>query len=153
MAGTAAAATDEQGGEGTPTKTFSQDDLNAAVASERRAGKEKIDSLTKERDDAVALRTQSEERYKEIETKLSTTSKDALKFKVALDAGLPSVLAERLSGDDEDSLKADASKLSELIAKPKGGDGQLVGGPNDNEPPKPESSDMNARIRRAAGRE
>lgn len=135
------------------TRTFTQDELNAAVANVRREHKDKLDAITKERDDAVALRTQLEERHKETEAKLGSTSKEALKFKVALDAGLPAVLAERLTGDDEDSLKSDAAKLKELIKVPSDGGGKLVGGPTEEGAPEPTANDMNARIRRAAGRE
>lgn len=47
---------------------------------------------------------------------------EALRSKVALAKGLPATLAERLRGDDEDSLMADADALLSLVkpARPSG---------------------------------
>jgi len=46
---------------------------------------------------------------------------EAIRFKVALEKGIPANLAARLQGDDYDSISADAVSLSELVsAKPNG---------------------------------
>lgn len=42
----------------------------------------------------------------------------SVKTKVALEVGLPYQLAEKLSGDDEEAIRADAKKMAEFITKP-----------------------------------
>lgn len=66
----------------------------ASLTTERDTLSAQIPTLTKERDAAVA---------------------DATRYRVALEAGLPLAVAERLRGTDEDSLKADAESLKALL--------------------------------------
>jgi hypothetical protein len=66
---------------------------------------------------------------------------------VALDTGLPKALASRLQGDDEESLKADAGSIAELLKREDGGG---LAGPA---APVTQELDMNDRLRIAAGRE
>jgi hypothetical protein len=146
------------------TKTFTQDEVNGMIANERRAIEEKygktiaekdkaIESLAKEKDGATALATQADERIKAMEDDLNSTKRDALKFRIGLDKGLPLAVAERLQGDDEAALASDADTLAELLKKPGGNEGRLAGGPPEGgKPDKPEDGDMDAMIRRAAGR-
>lgn len=56
-----------------------------------------------------------EESYQGLQKELSEVKLKALKSKIAMDAGLPADLAERLTGDDEEALKADAEKLASLV--------------------------------------
>jgi|SRR5215207_3227853 len=139
-------------------KTFSQADVDRFVAEERRRNKEALDALTKERDDVVkerdtqtALVQERDTRYAEIEKNLNDTSRDRDRFKVALDAGLPTALAARLQGDTEDELRADADTLKTFVGKeatPDKGTGKLPGPKSDE----PEPQTMSDLIRSAAGR-
>lgn len=42
----------------------------------------------------------------------------ALRLRIGSEAGLPVALAERLSGEDEDSIRTDAAKLAEALPPP-----------------------------------
>lgn len=53
----------------------------------------------------------------EAKTKAAAAERSALLQKIALETGLPPILAERLQGEDEDALREDAKKLLELVAK------------------------------------
>lgn len=137
-------------------KTFTQEEVNGLIASEKRtwqakheealAEKDKaIEGLTKEKESVSALAAQSDERLKEMEKTLNERTHEALRYKVGLDAGLPTAVVTRLVGDDEESLKADAEELAGLLKKP----GNLAGGPpGESIEDKP---DMNSMIREAAG--
>ena len=61
----------------------------------------------------------NENNYNEIMKELAEMKLKALKTKVAMDAGLPADLADRLTGDDEDALKADAEKLASFVGSKK----------------------------------
>lgn len=61
----------------------------------------------------------------------SHAEREALAAKVALEAGLPPALADRLKGDDEQSLRADAEQLKQFAAAsaPPAAPVPQVGGP------------------------
>lgn len=139
------------GSTGAPTKTFTQDEVNAFVAAERHKGSEKIGALTKERDDLAAFKQGADKFKADAEKEIASTKLAATKYRVGLDKGLPLPVAERLVGDDEESLAKDADTLAELLKKPGDGAGKLAGGPSDGGAPDT-TQDMNARIRAAAGR-
>ena len=42
----------------------------------------------------------------------------SVKTKIALETGLPYQLADKLSGDDEDAIRADAKRMAEFVARP-----------------------------------
>lgn len=74
---------------------------------------------------------------------------DYLRLKVGMAKGLPSSLAERLKGDNEEEMTADADALLAAL-KPKGnGAGSFDAGAKQTAPASP---DMNAHLRRMAGR-
>lgn len=80
------------------------DDLkerNVALESEKVSLQEELDKATKART--------------ELETRVSRYESDKLKTSVALRYGLPIDFAERLQGEDEESLQADAERLSGLF--------------------------------------
>lgn len=54
----------------------------------------------------------------EAAAKAAAAERDALRIRVATDAGLPVALASKLSGDTEDELRADAETLKPFIATP-----------------------------------
>lgn len=143
--------------------TFTQADLDRAVAEERRRAKEKLDALTRERDEATAriatieterdeakgLVTQADDRLKSIEAERDSARSESLRFGIALDAGLPKALATRLQGDDEEAIRKDAESLGGLLKEQGKREDGLPGPKGEAEEPQ----DMNALIRRAAGRE
>lgn len=152
-------------GGGTPApesgadRTFTQDELNAIVAQEKRAvtakfSEEKdglagqLDSLKKEHEVLTATAAQSAEKVTELQASVGEQTSKAMRYKVAVEKGLPLAIAERLTGDTEEALKTDADSLSELLKKPGQG---LAGGPREGGAP-PEKPDMNAMIRGAAGK-
>lgn len=53
-----------------------------------------------------------------LEAKVKEYESASLRTKIALETGLPYQLAEKLSGDDEEAIRADAKKLAEFVAKP-----------------------------------
>ena len=55
----------------------------------------------------------------ELNKKIAGYEKASLRTKIALQNGLPIDLADRLVGDDEESIKADAERLAGFVAKPK----------------------------------
>lgn len=64
------------------------------------------------------------EKYADVDTTLAEKDKllkdvetKNMKFRIANQAGIPMDLAERLSGETEDEIKADAEKLSGFISK------------------------------------
>lgn len=147
---------DEQG------KTFTQDELNAIVANEKRALTAKfeeeksglakqIEETLKDSESHKAAAAQSTQRVEEMQAALDAKDSTLLKYKVGTEAGLPAAVIGRLQGDDEEALAKDAATLSELLKKPGDGEGRLAGGPK-GDPPKQDENDMNARIRAAAGK-
>jgi hypothetical protein len=70
---------------------------------------------------------------------------EALRYRVALETGLPADLAVRLVGDDEDSLRKDAKALQSLV-KPRAGTPDASTGTN-APPPGPASKDPNDLLR------
>lgn len=145
-------------------KTFTQEEVNGIVAAakrdlsskfeEEKSGLAKqIEDTLKESENHKGLYAQSEGRIKELQAEAEAASKTALKFRVGLDKGLPLPVAERLVGDDEAALTADADTLAELLKKPGDGQGRLAGGPPEGGGGGgPDADDMNARIRAASGR-
>lgn len=57
----------------------------------------------------------AEQKAADAEAKASTATLEALRFKVALDKGLPITLAVRLTGSSQEELEADADALMALI--------------------------------------
>ena len=57
----------------------------------------------------------------------------SVKTKIALETGLPYQLADKLSGDDEDAIRADAKRMAEFVKKPAAPMGSMEpDGSNDN---------------------
>lgn len=55
----------------------------------------------------------------ELNTKIAGYETANLRTRIALQNGLPIDLADRLVGDDEESIKADAERLAGFVSKPK----------------------------------
>ena len=61
------------------------------------------------------LKKELEKQVEELTGKVKAHDLSSLKIKYALENGIPYNLAGRISGDDEDSIKADAQSLSDFF--------------------------------------
>lgn len=57
----------------------------------------------------------SGESYQSMQKELSQVKLSALKQRIAIDAGIPLEMADRLNGEDEESIKEDAEKVKGFI--------------------------------------
>lgn len=76
----------------------------ADLSEQLKSGESKLAEFTTEKEGLEA-------KIKEYETA-------SIKTKIALETGLPHQLAEKLTGDDEEAIRADAKKMAEFVAKP-----------------------------------
>lgn len=67
-----------------------------------------LEALTKERDDYS-------NQVKELNSKIKQSEMNTLKQNIAYEMGLPREMASRLNGDDEESLRQDASTLASFV--------------------------------------
>lgn len=86
--------------------------------------KKQKQSLEQQLQDLQTTLASKDEKYKEFESSISDlTSKvktyeaKELKLRIAHEHQIPFELAERLSGDTEEDIKADAEKLSSFVAR------------------------------------
>jgi hypothetical protein len=144
-------------------KTFSQDEVNAMIANERRTLTAKFEEektgFAKQIEDTLkgskaheAVAAQSAQRVEELQAELDKGSHSLLKMRVGVEKGLPLPVIDRLQGDDEEALTKDAETLAGLLKDGSGGESRLKGGPEGDPKTEPDSNDMNARIRAAAGK-
>jgi hypothetical protein len=73
------------------------------------------DDAKKSADQITALTGQISERDKqiaELTAKVSASDAVSLRMKIAMEAGLPAALADRLTGDNEDAIRKDAELLA-----------------------------------------
>ena len=126
----ASGAGDATGGDKTGT-TFTQEQVNAMLATERKKNderwKKKLDEQDEEtkrqtaeaqllaKGDYERLKAEYEDRLKKLEAKAAESAREALVNKVALKHSLPDKLASRLKGATEEELDADAAELAKLI--------------------------------------
>lgn len=61
--------------------------------------------------DLEAEKKTNGESYQSMQKELSQVKLSALKQRIAIDAGIPLEMADRLNGEDEESIKADAEKV------------------------------------------
>lgn len=61
--------------------------------------------------DLEAEKKTSGESYQSMQKELSAVKLSALKQRIAIDAGIPLEMADRLNGEDEESIKEDAEKV------------------------------------------
>lgn len=142
-----------EGGTVQVERTFSQAEVNGIVAEERRKMQAKLEASEAKVSELTSAAEAHGATVKQLETQVSEATGSGLRYKVALEHGLPIALAERLRGEDADSLAADAASLKDLVKPAEAPEAPpaLGGGPQgDTTPAKP---DMNALIRRSAGRE
>ena len=95
-----------------------QDALRQAnkEAKERRLKLDAFEKAEEERKQAAMTEAErTAAKLKEYESKVALLERDALVRRIADEVGLPHALAERLQGATEEELKADATKLLELV--------------------------------------
>ena len=96
--------------------------------------KEELATLQKQLDDAKSTlereRTTLQEQIQALEKESNTYKTNDLKLRIALENNIPYELANKLSGEDEESLRQDAQTLANYIAKP-----ETVAPLKDVEPP------------------
>ncbi|ERL23953.1 capsid assembly scaffolding protein Gp46 family protein [Jonquetella sp. BV3C21] len=127
-------------------KTFTQADVDRVVADrlerERKkyadydalkAAKAELDKLKEgqmsEHDKAKQGLGAAQAKVTELEAKIKAMELSALKARLAAAAGLPSELADRVRGEDEEAIKADIEALKKIIpAKSAGGAGTPAAG-------------------------
>jgi len=64
---------------------------------------------------STSSKTELEKQIEELTGKVKSNELSSLKIKYALENGIPYNLANRISGDDEESIKADAESLSDFF--------------------------------------
>jgi hypothetical protein len=78
----------------------------------------RLEKAEKERADAELSETEKlKQKLAEVEKRAAEAERKALCQKIAAETGLPALLAERLQGDDEEAMRADAAKLLETLPK------------------------------------
>lgn len=74
-----------------------------------------LTELKKSIESSTSSKTELEKQIEELTGKVKAHDLSSLKIKYALENGIPYHLAGRISGDDEDSIKADAESLSDFF--------------------------------------
>ena len=113
-------------------KTFTQEELNSIVSERLNKEKEKYSKsieeyeskLTNLNDQLKQLTEQAANHAKELEErdlKIRGYETQSVKMRVAKEVGIPFELAEKLSGDDEESIKRDAEFFRNVLDTQRGG--------------------------------
>lgn len=74
-----------------------------------------LTELKKSLESSTSSKTELEKQIEELTGKVKAHDLSSLKIKYALENGIPYNLASRISGDDEESIKADAQSLSDFF--------------------------------------
>ena len=74
-----------------------------------------LTELKKSLESSTSSKTELEKQIEELTEKVKAHDLSSLKIKYALENGIPYNLASRISGDDEESIKADAQSLSDFF--------------------------------------
>lgn len=77
----------------------------------------KIADYEKTIGEANAKLTESEKTIADLNAKVQSYAVDATKTRIAIETGLPMELKDRLSGETDDEIRADAEQLCKLFAK------------------------------------
>lgn len=114
-------------------KTFSQTELNSIISERLNKEKEKYESqiseltaksdayekqiatFTSQLDDLNKKIATHESELKERDSKIQKYETQSVKMRVANELGLPYKMADRLSGETEEEIKADAESLKALM--------------------------------------
>jgi hypothetical protein len=142
-----------------PDEGKSDDELRDAGVRALTAERERVKELTAklaELEDAgksEVERTRNQlqretQRAEAAEARVAELERTGARLRIAEEVGLPLELADRIQGDDDRGMRADAKRLLDLTAP---ADGRLGAGRGGVTPARTQD-DMNARIREAAGR-
>lgn len=74
-----------------------------------------LTELKKSLESSTSNKTELEKQIEELTEKVKANDLSSLKIKYAFENGIPYHLAGRISGDDEESIKADAQSLSDFF--------------------------------------
>lgn len=74
-----------------------------------------LTEIKKSLESSTSSKTELEKQIEELTEKVKAHDLSSLKIRYALENGIPYHLANRISGDDEDSIKADAQSLSDFF--------------------------------------
>lgn len=107
---------------------MAQDEVNKLVGSEKSKARSKAEADAAEKYKGFDEYKTKAEKYdsdigskdnkiKELEDKVKKYERDSVKTKIAVGAGLPESMADRLRGETEDELKADAEALAKIVVK------------------------------------
>jgi hypothetical protein len=88
---------------------------DAKKAAKRLAELEEAETKRKEAELSEVEKLQK--KLADTQKQYAEAERKAIRQKVAAEVGLPAVLAERLQGDDEEAMRADAAKLLEALPK------------------------------------
>ena len=106
----------EKKGEEKALKQYADyDDLKKQLEAQTAKVEELNSQLSAQTENAST----SAKELEDLKTQLHKYETDSVKTRVAHEEGLPFDLAARLSGDDEESIRADAKALAELVGKSK----------------------------------
>ena len=100
-----------------------------------------VATLQKAIDESNATIKSHDDTVASLNSKIASYETSSLRTKIAIQNGLPLDLAERLVGDDEESIKADAERLASFVTKPKAPPAPL----KDLEPPLGDDKNSNWR--------
>lgn len=100
-----------------------------------------VATLQKAIDESNATIKSHDDTVASLNSKIASYETSSLRTKIAIQNGLPLDLAERLVGDDEESIKADAERLASFVTKPKAPSAPL----KDLEPPLGDDKNSNWR--------
>lgn len=78
---------------------------------------ETIEQLRAKIKEAETGKTETEKAMAELSAQVTAEKLAAVKLRAAIDAGLPVEFAERLAGDDEESIKADAEAIKKMVGR------------------------------------
>lgn len=78
---------------------------------------ETIEQLRAKIKETETGKTETEKAMAELTAQVAKEKMAAVKLRAAIDAGLPPEFAERLAGDDEESIKADAEAIKKMVGR------------------------------------
>lgn len=76
-----------------------------------------IEALKAKINDFEGEKKASEESYQSMQKELSELKLKALKTQIAMDNNIPLDMADRIKGEDEEAMRADAEKLASFVSK------------------------------------
>ena len=108
-----------------------QEEFDAAISSrlqrESKKYEDKIDelngqitTLNKEKqglEEKIKNQPQNDEKIEELQSKLKAYETNSVKMRIANELGIPFDMADRLKGDDEESIRKDAELISKFMTK------------------------------------